>query len=115
MIVLRLGSRRPSPGSDSVVMVSTTPLVASPSPLRRDIAPNCEVGASPHVPRGWVVVVLRRTQPRQLDDQLTSSTLGAIEHDHDHAQRIDRRVLDELHILTVVEQPNSTPGPGPVP
>jgi hypothetical protein len=32
-----------------------------PSPVRRDTAPDCEVGTSPHIPRGCVVVWLRRT------------------------------------------------------
>ena len=30
-------------------------------PVRRDSAPKCEVGASPHIPSGCVVVLMRRT------------------------------------------------------
>ena len=46
-----------------VAVVSTTPLFASPSPVRRDSAPNCEVATSPHTPKGCVVVLLRRIHP----------------------------------------------------
>src|SRR5208282_2082487 len=43
-----------------------------PSPVRRDSAPDCEAGASPDIPRGCVVVLLRRThQPADHQLRLT--------------------------------------------
>ena len=43
-----------------------------PSPVRRDSAPNCEVGASPHIPSGCVVVPLRPTPSREQESSATS-------------------------------------------
>src|SRR5688572_17280997 len=63
MIALRSGSGRPPPGSAWLVIVPTTPLLHLPLPVRRDTAPNCEAGASPHIPTGCVVVLLN-TIPR---------------------------------------------------
>src|ERR1700722_17816149 len=50
MITLRLGSGRPRPGPDGVVMMSPasfgSPLAI---PVRRDSAPECESAASPDI------------------------------------------------------------------
>src|SRR6516225_11505622 len=39
------------------------PRSCPPSPVRQDSAPECEAGASPHIPGGCAVVLPRRTRP----------------------------------------------------
>jgi Family of unknown function (DUF6069) len=61
-------------------MVSTTPLVASALyQFRRDIAPNCEVAAAPHIPRGYVVVLLRQNTVTPVGKlvNIEGSTMGS--------------------------------------
>ena len=48
-----------------------------PSPARRNSAPDCEVGASPHIPSGRVVVSLKTNpiqRPGKLSDIMTGSS-----------------------------------------
>src|SRR5258707_15035824 len=77
MIALRPGSGRPGPGPDGVVMVPAASLGRSASLVRRDTAPDCEAGASPDIPAGCVVVLLRTTlhaESRKLSGMTTGSS-----------------------------------------
>src|SRR5437764_1824495 len=60
MIASRPGSGRPPPDPDAVVMVPPFPWSRLPIPVRQDSAADCEAGASPHIPVGRAVVLLRR-------------------------------------------------------
>src|SRR5258707_13200594 len=76
MIALRPGSGRPGPGPDGVVMVPAASLGRSASLVRRDTAPDCEAGASPDIPAGCVVVLLRTT-PHPESRKLSGMTTGS--------------------------------------
>src|SRR6266545_6664377 len=69
MTARRPWSGRPSAGPDRVLMMPPF-LGHPPSPAPRNSAPDCEVGASPHIPSGRVVGLLRhhpaRTRGRPL-------------------------------------------------
>src|SRR5258708_17402199 len=77
-----------------------------PSPVRQESAPDCEVGASPHIPGGCVVVLLRRTHhpaSRKLSDIMTrlcvprSHLAGNPDHSRRHQLHRRRRRFLQHH------------------
>jgi hypothetical protein len=72
--------------------VADLPSSHRPSPVRQDSAPDCEVDASPHIPRGCVVVLVRRNtiqRTGKLSDIMTAFSVlrSRLTGTPDHSRR----------------------------